>query len=166
MGGPSMGAGGINGYQEESKSKNCARHRPFRRAVQLQRRVVNRRLIFPRISAHWSCTRQRAGCILQKTHIYAGSVVEIAPVLVFRGPSPTPICNYAFAWGNGFDEGISLGWSSLMNHSYTPNVQYEMDTRRLRIIFPRLPRHQRQKRRADGSTTTVTRATRALLGSP
>ena len=65
--------------------------------------------------------------------IEAGSVVEIAPVIVMSGEErklldQTLLHDYIFEWGPKNEQCcVALGWISLYNHSYHSNCEYEMD---------------------------------------
>jgi uncharacterized protein len=65
--------------------------------------------------------------------IEAGSVVEIAPVIVMSATErklldQTQLYNYIFEWGPNSEQCcMALGWVSLYNHSYHSNCEYEMD---------------------------------------
>jgi len=64
--------------------------------------------------------------------ITAGSVIEIAPVVVMsereRGLlDQTLLHDYIFEWGTGGQCAMALGWVPVYNHSYTANCEYEMD---------------------------------------
>ncbi|KAG9033799.1 hypothetical protein FRB95_014220 [Tulasnella sp. JGI-2019a] len=76
---------------------------------------------------------QEKGRGVYATHpISAGTVIDIAPVLLF-GPEEyeshakhTVIDDYAFVWGDG-RMALALGLGSILNHSETPNVSYSRD---------------------------------------
>lgn len=65
--------------------------------------------------------------------IEAGSVVEIAPVVVMSAEErklidQTLLHDYIFEWGDSNDQCcMALGWVSVYNHSYNSNCQYDMD---------------------------------------
>jgi len=65
--------------------------------------------------------------------IEEGSLIEIAPVLVIPKEQvkvihETVLHDYYFRWGREFNKcAIALGFGSLYNHSYEPNMAFEMD---------------------------------------
>ncbi len=65
--------------------------------------------------------------------IDAGSMIEIAPVLVIPPAQvkiihETVLHDYYFRWGNDLEScAIALGFGSLYNHSFAPNMTFEMD---------------------------------------
>lgn len=60
-----------------------------------------------------------------------GEVIEEAPVLVLQekllySPHGTSqVADYVFIWSSKGLVGLSLGYGSLYNHSYSPNAYYE-----------------------------------------
>ncbi len=75
---------------------------------------------------------QRSGRGVFAERRYApGELIEMAPVVVVpAGQQPliaqTVLTNYYFHWGTGQPEDIAigLGFSSIYNHSFTPNAKY------------------------------------------
>ena len=65
--------------------------------------------------------------------IKQGSPVEIAPVIVIPADQVqiihgTVLHDYYFRWGKDMEEcAVALGFGSLYNHSYNPNLTFEMD---------------------------------------
>ncbi len=65
--------------------------------------------------------------------ITAGSVIEVAPVIVMSQREralldQTLLHDYIFEWGSeGAQCAMALGWVAVYNHSYTANCDYEMD---------------------------------------
>lgn len=64
--------------------------------------------------------------------ITAGSVIEIAPVIVMSEKErklldQTLLHDYIFEWGVAGQCAMALGWVPVYNHSYTANCDYEMD---------------------------------------
>ncbi len=69
-----------------------------------------------------------------------GEVVERAQVLVIHDREVTwegTISHYTYYWGRK-SFAIALGNGSLYNHSYDPNVKYDIDTKKGRIVFTTL----------------------------
>ena len=65
------------------------------------------------------------------TAIPAGSVVELAPVIVLSATDRarihvTALHDYYFVW-DGEGAALALGFGSLYNHAEVPNLDYEMD---------------------------------------
>ncbi|WP_300601202.1 SET domain-containing protein [Niabella sp.] len=65
--------------------------------------------------------------------ITAGSVIEVAPVIVMSQRErllldQTLLHDYIFEWGADAAQcAMALGWVAVYNHSYTANCDYEMD---------------------------------------
>jgi uncharacterized protein len=65
--------------------------------------------------------------------IVAGTVVEIAPVIVMSGEDrflldKTILHDYIFEWGEELKQCcMALGYVPVYNHSYESNCEYEMD---------------------------------------
>ncbi|WP_245645788.1 SET domain-containing protein-lysine N-methyltransferase [Niabella ginsenosidivorans] len=65
--------------------------------------------------------------------ITAGSVIEIAPVIVMPPKDrvlldQTLLHDYIFEWGEeGTQCAMALGWIPIYNHAYRSNCEYEMD---------------------------------------
>ena len=65
--------------------------------------------------------------------IEAGTVVEVAPVLVLSKKErkiieQTKLYHYIFEWGKSLKKGaLAFGYMSMYNHSYNANCEYEMD---------------------------------------
>ncbi|MDC0262264.1 SET domain-containing protein [Planctomycetaceae bacterium] len=57
--------------------------------------------------------------------IPAGTVIEIAPVLVISEDDmeSTELAGHCFLWSKG-KVGLPLGYGALYNHSYEPNAEY------------------------------------------
>lgn len=56
-----------------------------------------------------------------------GEVVEVAPVIIVPADEhpaldDTVLSNYVFAWGDAV--AVALGWGSLYNHAWEPNLEY------------------------------------------
>lgn len=73
--------------------------------------------------------------------IEKGNMIEIAPVLVIpkeqvKAIHKTVLHDYYFRWGKEMDAcAIALGFGSLYNHSFDPNLTFEMDFRNATIDF-------------------------------
>lgn len=71
--------------------------------------------------------------------IEAGTIVEIAPVLVMSAAErklldQTLLHDYIFEWGDEKDRCcMALGYVPIYNHSYQSNCEYEMDYENDRI---------------------------------
>lgn len=69
--------------------------------------------------------------IIAEENIKKGQIIERCPVIVYTYEEaeiirPTLIEQYSFAWDDTH-EGMVLGYGSLYNHSYTPNVEVDFD---------------------------------------
>lgn len=79
--------------------------------------------------------------VFARQPIAAGSIIEIAPVLVVpfeqaRSLMKTLLFHYFFRWSESTqDVAVCLGFGSLYNHSRTPNASYTRDFKRCQIIF-------------------------------
>ena len=71
--------------------------------------------------------------------IEAGTVVEVAPVIVMPGSDrekldQTTLHDYIFEWGYNKEKCcMALGYIPVYNHSYQSNCEYEMDFENLSI---------------------------------
>ncbi|WP_026309529.1 SET domain-containing protein [Niabella aurantiaca] len=78
-------------------------------------------------------TEQMGRGVFTSVAITAGSLIEIAPVIVMSGKEralidQTLLHDYIFEWGtDSLQCALALGWVSVYNHSYTANCEYEMD---------------------------------------
>ncbi|WP_404451124.1 SET domain-containing protein [Virgibacillus necropolis] len=63
--------------------------------------------------------------------IKTGELIEVSPVLIvlkseWKYLKETILFDYCFTWGENYEHtAIALGYGSLFNHSYTPNVRFE-----------------------------------------
>lgn len=78
-------------------------------------------------------TPDRGRAVFTSKKIKKGTVIEIAPMIVF-GESDRNLINdtylyeYYFEWGKSGRKGaLALGFGSLYNHSYSPNARYIPD---------------------------------------
>ena len=73
--------------------------------------------------------------------IEEGCAIEIAPAIILPEKDRTLIdqthlYNYYFLWGNdNLKTAIALGYGSIYNHSFSPNVAYKMDFENETITF-------------------------------
>lgn len=86
-------------------------------------------------------TPQRGKGVFTRDHIKKNTVIEIAPVIVLpanerKWIDQSVLYNYYFYWGDDSQQSaICLGYGSLYNHSYKPNVIYEADYNEETITF-------------------------------
>jgi SET domain-containing protein len=85
-----------------------------------------------------SAGRVARGVVAAKT-FRKGETIEVAPVIIVPRSQgavirQTTIDNYAFEWGGG-SLAIALGHGSLYNHSYSPNAEYDQDTKNRSMRF-------------------------------
>jgi uncharacterized protein len=79
--------------------------------------------------------------VFTKSFIAEGIVIEIAPMLVLpendkKLIDKTHLYNYYFLWGiENKKIAIALGYGSIYNHSFQPNVAYKMDFENETITF-------------------------------
>ncbi len=79
--------------------------------------------------------------VLAARRFAEGEVVERDPVLVipagdWPGVQHTVVSKYCFLWHEGRDEAaLALGYGSLFNHAYTPNVKAQLHLRERVIEF-------------------------------
>lgn len=76
-------------------------------------------------------TKGKGRGVFTENYIEAGTIIEIAPVLVFSLNDTllikqTSLYDYYFMWSE-IEEiaAIALGYGSIYNHSYSPNAKYE-----------------------------------------
>ena len=78
-------------------------------------------------------TPDRGRAVFTSKIIKKGTVIEIAPMIVFGEKdrlaiNDTFIYEYYFEWGKSGRKGaLALGFGSLYNHSYDPNAKYIPD---------------------------------------
>lgn len=78
-------------------------------------------------------TEKMSRGVFTSAAIEAGTVVEIAPVIVMSGEDrklldKTLLHDYIFEWGGKKDQCcMALGYVPMYNHSYKSNCEYEMD---------------------------------------
>ena len=88
-------------------------------------------MILPFLFIASSADRGRG--VFTSEYIEAGTVVEMAPVIVMSGDErklldQTLLHDYIFEWGNDHRQCcMALGYVPIYNHSYTSNCEYEMD---------------------------------------
>lgn len=78
-------------------------------------------------------TPDRGRAVFTSKVIPQGTVIEIAPMIVFSEKdrlllNDTFLYEYYFEWGKSGRKGaLALGFGSLYNHSYSPNARYIPD---------------------------------------
>lgn len=78
-------------------------------------------------------TTARGRGVFSKTALKAGTVLEVAPVIVMSGKErlhidQTTLHDYIFEWGERSERcAMALGWVPLFNHKAGSNCAYEMD---------------------------------------
>ncbi|HMY83809.1 MAG TPA: SET domain-containing protein [Saprospiraceae bacterium] len=76
-------------------------------------------------------SKEKGRGVFTSLPIKAGDVIEICPVVVIPKDEielidRTVLYDYYFLWEEGC-AAMALGYGSLYNHSYSPNVEYIMD---------------------------------------
>jgi SET domain-containing protein len=86
-------------------------------------------------------TNNKGKGVFTSQFILEGTEIEVAPVIIIP-PSEielinkTNLYNYYFLWGETKQSAaIALGYGSMYNHSYQPNVAYKMDFKKETITF-------------------------------
>jgi len=70
-----------------------------------------------------------------------GELVEVSPIIRLNKEDTlkiddTDLYNYYYSWGNENDQAaIALGYGSLFNHSYSPNMKYIKQITKKEIHF-------------------------------
>ena len=78
-------------------------------------------------------SHNRGRGVFTRENLPAGSIVEIAPVIVMSPEErilldKTRLHNYIFLWGPDEKQCcVALGYVSIYNHDYRSNAEYEMD---------------------------------------
>ena len=86
-------------------------------------------------------TKNKGRGVFTRDAIKKNTVIEIAPVLVLPQNERawidnSVLYNYYFLWGDDdLLTGICLGYGSIYNHSYKPNMMYEADYAAEKITF-------------------------------
>ena len=84
---------------------------------------------------------QKGKGVFTHENIAEGTTIEIAPVIVLPEKDKnfidqTHLYNYYFLWeADSSKTAIALGYGSIYNHSYEPNVAYKMDFEKETITF-------------------------------
>jgi uncharacterized protein len=79
--------------------------------------------------------------VFTRKAIAEGATIEIAPMLILPTTDnemleKSHLYNYYFLWGDDLTQrAIALGYGSIYNHSYTPNVAYKMNFIKETITF-------------------------------
>jgi SET domain-containing protein len=87
---------------------------------------------------------KRGRGVFAKLNFKKGEIIEASPVIVLENSDrnfldKTNLYNYYFWWGKDKKKAaIGLGYSSLYNHSFTPNAEYLKDLQKNTIIFKAL----------------------------
>jgi SET domain-containing protein len=76
-------------------------------------------------------------------NIKKGEIVEVCPVIVVPKSQEkllrkTLLDDYCFPWATQYQPAIVLGYGSLYNHSYTPNVEYDEKVKQKVMVFTAL----------------------------
>lgn len=89
---------------------------------------------------HVATTKRRGRGVFTKTAIAAGTLIELAPVIVMP-PTAQPLLDqtllhdYIFEWGKDSKQcAVALGLVSMYNHSYDANCTYGMFFKKDSII--------------------------------
>ena len=80
--------------------------------------------------------------IIAEEEIVKGQVIERCPVIVYTNEEaelmrPTMIEQYSFTWDEEH-EALVLGYGSLYNHSYSPNVEVDFDYKNAEAFYTAL----------------------------
>lgn len=78
--------------------------------------------------------------VFTRSLIKKGEVVEICPVIILpykdrKLVDKTKVIDYYFYWGPKNQPAIALGYGSLYNHSYDPNIEYDQNVKKKVIVF-------------------------------
>lgn len=76
-------------------------------------------------------------------NIRKGEIVEVCPIIAVPKSQEkllrkTILDDYCFPWATKNQPAIVLGYGSLYNHSYTPNIEYDENVKRKVMIFTAL----------------------------
>ena len=81
--------------------------------------------------------------VFASENIKKGETVEICPVIVVpkkheKMIDKTHLLNYYYLWGPQNQPAIALGYGSLYNHSFSPNIEYEEKVKKKVLVFKAL----------------------------
>ena len=87
----------------------------------------------------WKKSELHGNGVFAIAAISQDEMIEISPIIIVdekdtKEIDKTHVYNYYFRWENN-GSAISLGYGSVYNHSYEPNVKYEKDFVTKTIIF-------------------------------
>ncbi len=91
-------------------------------------------------------SRSRGRGLFTKSALAAGTLIELAPVLVMSDAErilldKTLLHDYIFEWGKDEKQCIvALGYVSIYNHSYTANCEYQMNFKKELIAISTVKR--------------------------
>ncbi len=88
-------------------------------------------------------TGKKGRGVFATADIKKGEVIEVCPVIAVpksqeKTLRKTLLDDYCFPWATQYQPAIVLGFGSLYNHSYTPNIEYDEDVERKAMIFTAL----------------------------
>jgi uncharacterized protein len=77
--------------------------------------------------------------VIAAKNISIGSVIERCPVIIYPNQQEklvekTIFDDYVYVWNSKFDCFV-LGFGSLYNHSYTPNISYRRDYKNQQMLY-------------------------------
>ncbi|PIC63569.1 SET domain-containing protein-lysine N-methyltransferase [Sporosarcina sp. P13] len=79
--------------------------------------------------------------VFAEKEIQSNDLIEASPVIIIEKKEckyikKTILSNYFFIWGEDYSKAaIALGYGSLINHSYQPNVRFEVNSKNRTIDF-------------------------------
>jgi len=94
--------------------------------------MASKQLSFLLDGVYAAGTKKMGRGVYTKHAIEAGTVIELAPVVVMKGEErtlldQTLLHDYIFEWGENKDQcAMALGLVPIYNHSYQANCEYEM----------------------------------------
>jgi SET domain-containing protein len=88
-------------------------------------------------------TQKKGRGVFATAPIKKGEIVEICPVIILpykdrKKVDKTKVLDYYFYWGPKNQPAIALGYGSLYNHSFNPNIEYEQHLKKKTITFTAL----------------------------
>ena len=91
-----------------------------------------------------SRTLQGIRCVLADADIAKGEIIEEAPVVIIpksdmKYIDQTVLTHYEFMWNkeNG-EEAIVVGYGSIYNHSFDPNIEFKQNYEKKTMVFTAL----------------------------
>ena len=90
-----------------------------------------------------STPRKNGRGVFATANIKKGEVIEVCPIIAVPKSQEkilrkTLLDDYVFPWATKNQPAVVLGYGSLYNHSYDPNIEYDEDVKKKVMVFTAL----------------------------